>query len=64
MRNKAEQIEDIELQIEETIGQLYYHFYQLRQLREYQREYDIMGTLINMLMEDRKLLREKYNSLD
>lgn len=60
MRNRAEQIEDIELQIDETIGQLYYHLYQLRQLKEYQREYDIMGTLTHMLIEDRQFLREKY----
>lgn len=60
MKNKAEQIEDIELQIDETIGQLYYHLYQLRQLKEYQKEYDILGTLSHMLIEDRQTIREKY----
>ena len=52
--------EEIELEIEEQIGKLYYKLYQLRQLKEYQREYDIMGTLINMLIEDRQVIREKY----
>lgn len=60
MTNKAEQIQDIELQIDATIGQLYYHLYQLRQLGEYQKEYDILGTLSHMLIEDRQFLRENY----
>ena len=50
----------IDLEIEETIGLLYSKFYQLRQLKEYQLEYDIMGTLMQMLCEDRQFLREKY----
>jgi|694.fasta_scaffold145488_4 hypothetical protein len=52
----------IDLEIEETIGLLYSKFYQLRQLKEYQLEYDIMGTLMQMLCEDRQFLRENYRS--
>ena len=52
----------IDLEIEETIGLLYSKFYQLRQLGEYQLEYDIMGTLMQMLCEDRQFLRENYRS--
>jgi hypothetical protein len=58
MENKT--VEDIELEIESIIGQLYLRYYQLRQLKEYRREYDLMGTLTHMLIEDRQLLREKY----
>lgn len=53
-------VEELELEIEETIGLLYSKFYQLRQLGEYQLEYDIMGTLTNMLNEDRQFIRENY----
>ena len=52
--------EEIELEIEEQIGKLYWKLYQLRQLQEYQLEYDIMGTLINMLTQDRQIIRDKY----
>ena len=52
--------EQLELQIEELVAKVYWKFYQLRQLKEYQLEYDIMGTLINMLMQDRQTIREKY----
>lgn len=52
--------DELELQIEETIGKLYWQLFQLRQLKEYQREYDIMGTLCIMLNQDRQVIREKY----
>lgn len=52
--------ETIELEIEESIGLLYSKFFQLRQLGEYQLEYDLMGTLLQMLCEDRQFIRENY----
>jgi hypothetical protein len=63
MENKGdERIEELELEIEETIGLLYSKLYELRQLGEYQKEYDILGTLSHMLIEDRQFLRENYRS--
>lgn len=47
--------------IENAVGALYRGFFQLRQAKLYQEEYDAMGTLLNMLMKDRQHLREKYN---
>ena len=52
--------EQLEIEIEETVGKLYMKLYQLRQLKEYKREYDIMGTIIHMLSEDRVFMRENY----
>jgi hypothetical protein len=52
--------EQLEIEIEETVGKLYMKLYELRQLKEYKREYDIMGTIIHMLSEDRVFMRENY----
>jgi hypothetical protein len=46
-------IEKIEAEIETAIGDLYRAFYQLRYSGAYQAEYDSMGVLLNMLMQDR-----------
>lgn len=54
-------IDEIEGIIETGIGELYRGFYRLGQTEQYQREYDTMGRLINMLMEDRQYLRKTYN---
>jgi hypothetical protein len=47
------EIEKIENKIEAAIGELYRGFYRLRKLEAYQKEYDNMGALMNMLMQDR-----------
>lgn len=52
--------EKLELQVEEAVGQLYAALYKLRQAKLYQEEYDIMGTVIRMLIQDREHLRNKY----
>ena len=52
--------EQIELEIEQLVAKVYWKFYQLRQLKEYQREYDAMGALNSMLNQDRQFIREKY----
>jgi hypothetical protein len=46
--------------IEDGIEAIYRGFYRLRKSEQYQREYDMMTTLINMLMEDREYLRKYY----
>ena len=46
--------------IEKAIGELYRGYYRLRQQHRYQDEYDEMGVLLNMLLQDRAHLREKY----
>lgn len=50
----------IENEVEEAIGDLYLNFYRMRVAGQYQREYDTMGTIIDMLAQDRQLIREKY----
>ena len=52
--------DEVESILENGIGELYRGFYRLRQSGQYQREYDMMGQLINMLQEDRAHLRSKY----
>ena len=52
--------EQIELEIEKTVGLLYSQFYKLRKLNEYQLEYYYMEIIINMLIEDRQCIRENY----
>jgi hypothetical protein len=47
-------------QIEKAVGELYSAYFKLRQAKQYQEEYDSMGTLLNMLMKDRQELRQKY----
>ncbi len=60
MTKGDERIKELELEIEESIGLLYSKFFQLRQLGEYELEYNLMGTLLQMLLEDRKFIRENY----
>lgn len=55
--------EDVAVDIEETIGKLYLCFYKLRQNGFYQEEYEMMGTLMNMLSQDRQYMREKFPQL-
>jgi len=46
--------------LENAVGELYKGFYRLRKSEQFQREYDEMGIIINMLMQDRDHLRRKY----
>lgn len=57
MREPEDDIEEI---IENGVGELFRGFYRLRKSEQYQREYDTMGTIINMLMQDRDHLRKTY----
>jgi len=50
--------DEIDTIIENGVGEIYRGFYRLRTSEQYQREYDEMGALLNMLMEDRQWLRE------
>ena len=52
--------DEIDTIIENGVGEIYRGFYRLRTSEQYQREYDEMGALLNMLMEDRQWLRETY----
>ena len=51
-------IDEIEEIIERGVAEIYRGFYRLRISEQYQREYDEMGALLNMLMEDRDYLRK------
>ena len=46
--------------IENAVGELYRGFYRLRQQKQYKEEYDSMGALLNMLMQDRDYIRKTY----
>jgi hypothetical protein len=54
------EIEKIEAEIETAIGELYRGFFRLRKAGEYQREYDNMGALLHMLMQDRLHILKTY----
>lgn len=54
-------IDEIEGIIEEGYAKMMLGFFKLRQSSQYQREYDSMGHIINLLMEDRQYLRKTYN---
>ena len=47
-------------EIESAVGALFGAFYNLRKNKEYQEEYDAMGSIIDMLTEDRQHMRKKY----
>jgi hypothetical protein len=46
--------------IDNAVGELYRGFYRLRQQKQYKEEYDSMGALLNMLMQDRDYIRKTY----
>lgn len=46
--------------IENAVGELYRGFFMLRKMNQYKEEYDQMGILLNMLMQDRDFLRKNY----
>lgn len=50
----------IESMIECGVGEIYRGFFRFRESKQYQREYDTMGAIINMLMQDRDHLRKTY----
>ena len=52
--------DEIDSIIENAVGELYKGFYRLRKSEQFQREYDEMGVIINMLMQDRDHLRKTY----
>jgi hypothetical protein len=56
-----EPIDEIEGIIEQGYSQMMLGFYRLRKTQQYQREYDTMGDIISLIMEDREHLRKTYN---
>lgn len=52
--------DEIEEIIENAVGELYRGFYRLRKSKQYQREYDEMGVIIHMLMQDRDYLHKTH----
>jgi hypothetical protein len=52
--------DDIDEIIENAVGELYKGFYRLRKSGQYQREYNEMGAILNMLMQDRMHLLKTY----
>jgi hypothetical protein len=52
--------DDIDDLIEDGVGKMYAAFYRLREAKQYQREYDIMGTIMRMLQEDRQHIKQHF----
>lgn len=50
--------DEIEGLIEDGYATMMRGFFRLRKSGQYQREYDTMGHIINLLMEDRQHLRK------
>lgn len=48
------------MDVDEAVGQLYAAFYRLRKAGEYKEEYNAMGTLMDMLAQDRDHLRKTH----
>ena len=52
--------DEIEVIIENAIGELYRGLFRLRQTKQYKREYETMGIVMDMLGRDRINLLQKY----
>jgi len=52
--------DELETLIENGYSEIMRALYRMRQAKDYQREYDTMGTLISCLMQDRDHLRKTY----
>ena len=46
--------------VEEAVGEMYRGFFRMREMKEYQEEFDTMGAIINMLMTDRQFLLKNH----
>lgn len=51
-----------EARLEKAVGELYAALMHMRKIGMYQEEYDIMGTIINMLIEDRHHLLQLHGN--
>lgn len=50
----------IEEKVEQAVGNLYAALYNMRKAGMYQEEYDAMGAVIQMMIQDRDVLRLKH----
>jgi hypothetical protein len=57
-------LEEIDAIIENGVGEIYRGFFRLHQAGEIQEEYNQMGAILLMLMEDRQNLRTNYKVVD
>lgn len=55
-----EPIDEIEQMIEQGYATMMTGFYKLRVTGQHQREYDTIGRVLNLLMEDRSFLRQNH----
>ena len=53
-------VDEIEGIIEDGYAKMMLGFYKLRTSGQHQREYDTIGHIINLLMEDRQYIRKTY----
>lgn len=51
-------------QIEEGVGLIWGALYRLRQAGEYKEEYNSMGAILNMLMQDRAHLKSIHPEVE
>jgi hypothetical protein len=52
--------DEVEKILENGFSEIYRALFRMRERKEYQREYDAMGTVISILMTDREFMRKKY----
>ena len=57
-------LEEIDAIIENGVGEIYRGFFRLHKAGEIQEEYNQMGAILMMLMQDRHNLRTNYKVVD
>ena len=63
MSKNERKIKEANVFIDNGVDKMYRGFFRLRELNEYQEEYDSMGAILNMLMQDRDNIRKKHKDL-
>jgi hypothetical protein len=60
MKMELTDLEKANQLVEEAVGEMYRGFFRMREMKEYQEEFDTMGAIINMLMTDRQFLLKNH----
>jgi hypothetical protein len=60
MKMELTELEKANQLVEEAVGEMYRGFFRMREMKEYQEEFDTMGAIINMLMTDRQFLLKNH----
>ena len=60
LKMELTELENADQIVEEAVGEMYRGFFRMREMKEYQEEFDTMGAIINMLMTDRQFLLKNH----